>query len=293
MVYKSNDFSCSPQDEKWLFLHFNLSSMFINLKSRLLSLDTPVVMGILNYTEDSFYDGGRYTSRDKVLKRAGQILEEGAAIIDLGAVSTRPGAADVDEAMECRRVLEALEWILDAYPEALVSIDTWRAQVAREAIAAGAAMINDVSGGTFEPQMLEVVAEAQVPYCLMHTSAKPAVMQQQTHYENILAEMMQFFGKQLATLRQLGANDIIIDPGFGFGKTVEQNWQILDNLKLFTTFNLPLLVGLSRKSMIYKPLGITPEEALPATLEATKRAITNGANILRVHDVAATCALLK
>ena len=274
-------------------MHFNLSSMFINLKSRLLSLDTPVVMGILNYTEDSFYDGGRYTSKEKVLQRAAQILEEGAAIIDLGAVSTRPGAADVDEATECRRVLEALEWILTAYPEALVSIDTWRASVAKNAIQMGAAMINDVSGGTFEPEILKVVAEAQVPYCLMHTSAKPAVMQQQTHYDNILAEMMQFFGKQLATLRQLGANDVIIDPGFGFGKTVEQNWLILDNLKLFTTFNLPVLVGLSRKSMIYKPLGITPEEALPATLEATKRAIANGANILRVHDVAATCALLK
>ena len=267
--------------------------MFINLKSHLLSLEKPVVMGILNYTEDSFYDGGRYTSRDKVVQRAGQILSEGAAIIDLGAVSTRPGAADVDAETECRRVLEALEWILGAYPDALVSIDTWRAQVAQKAIEAGAAMINDVSGGTFEPDILKVVAEAQVPYCLMHTSAKPAVMQQQTHYDNILAEMLQFFGRQLATLRQLGANDIIIDPGFGFGKTVEQNWLILEELKLFTTFGLPVLVGLSRKSMIYKPLGITPEEALPATLEATKKAIANGASILRVHDVAATCELLR
>lgn len=267
--------------------------MYINLKSRLLSLGSPVVMGILNYTEDSFYDGGRYTSKEKVLQRASQILEEGAAIIDLGTVSTRPGAVDVDENIETARVMDALEWILTAFPDALVSVDTWRAGVARKAIASGAAMINDISGGTFDPKMFDVVSDAHVPYCLMHTSAKPSVMQQQTDYKNILAEMLQFFGQQLALLRQRGACDIIIDPGFGFGKTVEQNWLILDNLSLFSTFNLPVLVGLSRKSMIYKPLGISPDEALPATLEATKVAVAHGASILRVHDVAATCSLLR
>lgn len=267
--------------------------MYLNLKQHLISTEKPLIMGILNYTEDSFYDGGRYNSRDALVAHAKQMLSEGADIIDLGAVSTRPGAADLDEPVERERIVEAVRWIVEAAPEAIISIDTWRASVAQAAIDAGAAMINDISGGTFEPEILDVVAHSHVPYCLMHTTAKPSVMQLNTHYDNILGEMMQFFGKQLALLREKGINDVMLDPGFGFGKTVEQNWHVLNHLEVFSVFNLPILVGMSRKSMFYKPLGITPEEALPATLEAEKLAVAKGARIIRVHDVKETVEFLK
>lgn len=266
--------------------------MFFNFKQRLLSTEKPLVMGILNYTEDSFYDGGRYHSRELLVKRAVQMLDEGADIVDLGAVSTRPGAADLEEPIERERIVNAVRWILDVAPNAFISIDTWRASVAQAAIDAGAAMINDISGGTFEPEILDVVAQARVPYCLMHTTAKPSVMQQNTHYDNLLGEMMQFFGKQLAALYEKGINDVMLDPGFGFGKTIEQNWEILNHLDVFSVFNLPILVGLSRKSMFYKPLGITPAEALPATLKAENLAVEKGARILRVHDVKETVEML-
>lgn len=258
--------------------------MFINLKGHLCSLSHPLVMGILNYTEDSFYDGGRYTSEKNIIERVGQLLEEGADIIDIGTVSTRPGAMDVDETTEQSRIRQAVKIILEHFPETLISIDTWRASVAQIAIDEGAAMINDISGGTFDEEMIPTVAQARVPYCLMHTPAKPEVMQHHTKYENLIGDILRFFGAQVNKLKELGANDIILDPGFGFGKTLEQNYFLMRNLSAFTCFNLPVLVGISRKSMIYKLLETDAQHALNGTTTLNTIALLNGAKILRVHD---------
>lgn len=258
--------------------------MFINLKGNLCPLSHPLVMGILNYTEDSFYDGGQYTSEKKIIERAGQLLEEGADIIDIGTVSTRPGAMDVDETTELSRIRQAVKIILEHFPETLISIDTWRASVAQIAIDEGAAMINDISGGTFDEAMIPTVAKAKVPYCLMHSPAKPEVMQHHTKYENLIGDILRFFGAQVNKLKELGANDIILDPGFGFGKTLEQNYFLMRNLSAFTCFNLPVLVGISRKSMIYKLLETDAQHALNGTTTLNTIALLNGAKILRVHD---------
>lgn len=258
--------------------------MFINLKGNLCPLSHPLVMGILNYTEDSFYDGGQYTSEKKIIERAGQLLEEGADIIDIGTVSTRPGAMDVDETTELSRIRQAVKIILEHFPETLISIDTWRASVAQIAIDEGAAMINDISGGTFDEAMIPTVAKAKVPYCLMHSPAKPEVMQHYTQYENLIGDILRFFGTQVDKLKELGANDIILDPGFGFGKTLEQNYFLMRNLSAFTCFNLPVLVGISRKSMIYKLLETDAQHALNGTTTLNTIALLNGAKILRVHD---------
>lgn len=259
--------------------------MFINLKGHLCSLSHPLVMGILNYTEDSFYDGGRYTSEKNIIERAGQLLEEGADIIDIGTVSTRPGAMDVDETTERSRIRQAVKIILEHFPETFISIDTWRASVAQIAIDEGAAMINDISGGTFDEAMIPTVAKAKVPYCLMHSPAKPEVMQHHTKYENLIGDILRFFGAQVNKLKELGANDIILDPGFGFGKTLEQNYFLMKNLNAFDSFGLPILVGISRKSMIYKLLNTDAEHALNGTTVLNTIALMKGAHILRVHDV--------
>ena len=264
----------------------------LNISRQLLSLDHPLVMGILNITPDSFYDGGKYTTERAMLARAEQILEEGGDIIDIGAVSTRPGSRACGEAAELQAIDAAVRSVRDHFPEAVISVDTFRAVVARAAVQDGANIINDVSGGTFDEAMIPTVGELQVPYVLMHTTAMPDKMQQCTQYDDILADMLQYFGRQLEKLRDHAVHDIIIDPGFGFGKTVEQNYFLLDNLRVFKSLGFPLLIGISRKSMIYKPLGTTPEGALEGSLAATKVALQNGADILRVHDVAATKALL-
>lgn len=259
--------------------------MSLNFKGKLLSLDQPLVMGILNCTEDSFYDGGQYISDQQIVSRAAQILEEGAKLIDLGAVSTRPGAADIPEEVEKERIKKAVHLILQHFPQALISVDTWRASVAQLAIDEGAAMINDISGGTFDKDMISFVAQAKVPYCLMHCPTKPAIMQQHTQYENLIGDMLRFFAGQIAQLKTQGCNDIIIDPGFGFGKTLEQNYFLMQNLNAFQTLNLPILVGISRKSMIYKLLDTNPQEAMNGTTVLNTVALLKGANILRVHDV--------
>lgn len=261
--------------------------MHLNLKGKLLSLDTPAVMGIVNYTDDSFYDGSRCTTDKALLSKVDQMLEEGADIIDLGAVSTRPGAIEMDEKSEFEKIKSALKLILAFYPNALISVDTWRSSVAEMALFEGATMINDISGGTFDENMFSVIAKYNVPYCLMHTSAKPQIMQQITSYQNIIAEMLQFFGRQIDVLKSLGVNDIILDPGFGFGKSLDQNYFLMNNLQAFTTFNLPLLVGISRKSMIYKLLDVSPVDALNGTTVLNTVALMKGSNILRVHDVKA------
>lgn len=252
---------------------------------RLLSFSRPVVMGILNVTEDSFFDGGKYVDDAAVLRRAEQILREGAGVIDMGAVSTRPGAAEVPLEEEWRRLERPLQLITREFPEAVISIDTWRSEIAERSVNAGATIINDISGGTFDERMAEVVGRLCVPYVLMHTTATPDKMQQQTVGKNMLAEMFQFFGNQIDKFKRAGCHDIILDPGFGFGKTLEQNYYLLNNLPAFQIFEFPILVGISRKSMIYKLLETNPDHALNGTTAVNTIALMKGANILRVHDV--------
>lgn len=261
--------------------------MYLNLKGKLVSLEKPIIMGILNYTEDSFYSGSRFTDDGAVLKRTEQILKEGGTIIDLGAVSTRPGAVALNEEIEMERIKHIVNLIIKAFPEALISVDTWRSSVAQMAVGEGAAMINDISGGSFDEKMSTTIGKIQVPYCMMHTSAPPEIMQQHTTYSNIIADLLQFFGKQIEKFTHSGVADIIIDPGFGFGKTLEDNYHLLQNLNAFQTLGLPILVGISRKSMIYKLLNISPEESLNGTTALHIVALQNGSSILRVHDVAA------
>lgn len=257
----------------------------IRIREQLRDFSTPWVMGILNFTPDSFYDGGRYRTDSQLLEHAEKMLQEGADVIDVGAVSTRPGAADIPAEEERGKIEHLVSLLRKEFPEAVVSVDTWRAEVAESAILAGADIINDVSGGTFDARMAEVVGRYQVPYVLMHTTAKPNCMQQQVMGENPLAEMMQFFGNQLDIFKKAGCKDIILDPGFGFGKTLEQNYFLLRNLHAFKIFEMPILVGISRKSMIYKLLETTPEHALNGTTVLNTLALLQGANILRVHDV--------
>lgn len=242
-------------------------------------------MGILNVTEDSFYDGGKYLSENAILNRAEQILNENGDIIDIGAMSTRPNSLEIPEELENKRISETVAILRKHFPEAVLSIDTYRAKVAKTALNEGADMINDISGGTFEPEMIPTIGKYQVPYCLMHTTSKPTTMQQNTNYDDILAEMLQFFGTQIQKLQQHFVHDIIIDPGFGFGKTLEQNYFILKNLQVFQELGFPILVGISRKSMIYNLLETTPDKSLNGTTVVNSVALMRGASILRVHDV--------
>ncbi len=250
-----------------------------------LSLGTPLVMGILNVTTDSFYDGGKYTSELEILQRTEQILSEGGDIIDIGAMSTRPDAQEIPEKEEMSRIVAAVRIIRTRFPEAVISIDTYRSTVAQAAVEAGADMVNDISGGTFDPNMIPSIGKLQVPYCLMHTPAKPSVMQQYTNYHDLLGDMLRFFGRQLEQLHAHHVHDIIIDPGFGFGKTLEQNYFLMKNLDVFQELGYPILVGISRKSMIYKLLDSTPDQALNGTTSLNTIALMKGASILRVHDV--------
>ena len=245
----------------------------------------PLIMGILNVTEDSFYDGGRYITEKDILIRAEQILAEGGDIIDIGAMSTRPDAMEIPESVEIDRIVKAVEVTRSRFPETVLSIDTYRAAVAEAAVKVGADMINDISGGTFDPDMIPTIGKLQVPYCLMHTTAKPSEMQQHTDYEDILADILRFFGTQIEKLHEHHVHDIILDPGFGFGKTLEQNYFLMKNLETFQQLGFPILVGISRKSMIYKLLDTTPEHALNGTTALNTVALMKGAAILRVHDV--------
>jgi len=258
--------------------------MMYNLNGKL-SSNAPLIMGILNVTEDSFYDGGKYTTETAILGRATQILSEGGDIIDIGAMSTRPNAQEISEQEEQTRIVNAVRILREHFPAAILSIDTYRASVAEAAVKAGAHFINDISGGTFDPEMIPTIGRLQVPYCLMHTPAKPSEMQQHTNYQDILAEIMQFFGRQLEQLHAHAVHDIILDPGFGFGKNLKQNYFLMQNLEIFHELGYPLLVGISRKSMIYKLLETTPDNALNGTTVLNTIALMKGAHILRVHDV--------
>lgn len=258
----------------------------IQCKGQLLELSRPVVMGILNATPDSFFDGGRYTDENRLLHQAEKMLLEGASILDIGGASSRPGAATVTEAEELGRVLPAIEIVLKNFPDALLSVDTWRASVARSAVEAGACIVNDISAGELDPEMFETVAQLQVPYILMHMQGTPDTMQQAPHYEEVVTEVLDFFIRKTAVLRSLGVKDIVLDPGFGFGKTLEHNFSLLKNLHVFHhVMDLPLLAGLSRKSMICKTLGVKPADALNGTTALHMVALQQGASILRVHDV--------
>lgn len=260
----------------------------INCRGKLLDLSKrPVVMGILNVTPDSFYDGGSYiANHDAILRRVDEILEQGAGMIDVGGYSTRPGAADVTPEEEWIRVSSALEIIQKHHPDAIVSVDTFRASVAkRSVLEGGASIINDISAGTLDADLLPVVAELNVPYILMHMQGTPETMQQNPHYEDVTKEVIFQLSNQLAEVRNLGIHDVIIDPGFGFGKTLDDNYKLMDEMDQFSVFELPILVGVSRKSMIYKLLGTSPSEALNGTSVLNTISLMKGANILRVHDV--------
>lgn len=259
--------------------------MTINCKGSLINLSVPKVMGILNITPDSFYDGGQHNSESNIIQQVENMLSEGATFIDIGAYSSRPGAHHISEKEELQRILPVVDLLLKEYPEILISIDTFRSAVAKKTIDHGAAMINDISGGNMDPKMFATVAELQVPYILMHMLGTPQNMQDDPSYENVTTELIAFFADKISTLRNLKLNDIIIDVGFGFGKTVAHNFELLQNLALFKNLDAPILAGMSRKSMLYKTLGITPQEALNATTSANTIALLNGASILRVHDV--------
>ena len=261
--------------------------MDILINGKLTTYSRPVIMGIVNFTDDSFYSGSRCGSEAAVVQMAERHVSEGCDWLDIGAASTRPGANDVDLKTELKRITAAVSALRRRFPEIPISVDTWRAEVAAAAIDAGANIINDISGGTFDSLMFDTVAKLKVPYILMHTSAKPSEMQNKTQYDNILGDILQFLGDKISQLREKGVSDIIIDPGFGFGKTLEQNYHILKNMLFFRELNCPILAGVSRKSMIYKALDTTPEESLLGTAVVNFAALQYGADILRVHDVKA------
>ncbi len=257
----------------------------IRCGSRLLDLRKPVVMGILNLTPDSFFDGGRFNSQDMALQQAERMLEQGATLLDLGGMSSRPGAEIIPAEEELRRLLPSLKAIRKAFPDAFISVDTIRAEVADAATGEGADLINDISAGMLDEAMFATIARLQVPYVIMHMRGTPKTMRQQTDYEDVLVEVLDFLIGRAGKLRDLGVGDIILDPGFGFGKTVEQNYRLLSHLHAFRLTDFPVLAGLSRKSMIGKVIGTTPAESLNGTTALHMVALQQGASILRVHDV--------
>lgn len=257
----------------------------INCKGTLINLSTPKVMGIVNVTPDSFFDGGKLTNSNEILFQVEKMLVDGATFIDLGGYSSKPGAEFVSEAEELNRVIPIVKLLVENFPDVLLSIDTFRSEIAKQAIEYGAALINDISAGMLDEKMLETVAKLQVPYIMMHMKGTPQTMQSLTNYDDLLKEMNFYFSEQIAKARRFGLNDIIIDPGFGFAKTLEQNYNLLQNLELLQFHDLPILAGISRKSMIYKALETSPEEALNGTTFLHAFCLQKGANILRVHDV--------
>jgi dihydropteroate synthase len=259
--------------------------MFINCKGSLVDLSTPKVMGILNCTPDSFFDGGKYKDESRLLQQAGKMLADGAAFIDIGAYSSKPNAEFVSETEELNRIVPVVELLLKHFPDALLSVDTFRSAVAKACVESGATIVNDISAGMLDSKMLQTVGQLKVPYIMMHMRGTPQTMVKLTQYDDIVKEMLFYFSERVAAARSLGINDIIIDPGFGFAKTLEQNYEVLGKAELFQIMGLPLLAGLSRKSMIYKLLGTTPKEALNATTALNTVALVKGAAILRVHDV--------
>jgi dihydropteroate synthase len=259
--------------------------MTIRCKEQLIDLASPKVMGILNVTPNSFFDGGKYKNDSEILSRVEKMLINGATFIDIGAYSSKPSAEFVSGEEELQRIVPIVKLILEHFPETLISIDTFRSEVAKACIENGAAIINDISAGILDDKMLETIAKYNVPYIMMHMRGTPQTMQTMTNYDNIVKEILFYFSERIAKARSLGINDLIVDPGFGFAKTLEQNYEVLQKMELFEILELPLLAGFSRKSMIYKTLHSSAEEALNGTTVLNTIALTKGAKILRVHDV--------
>lgn len=257
----------------------------LNCKGKLMVIDQPIVMGIINATPDSFYSGSRANMPDEILFGAEKMITDGATILDIGGQSTRPSSEQIPAEEELERVLPAIEAVHKKFPDQIISIDTFYSKVAKEAINAGASIVNDVSAGTIDPDLLSTVAELSVPYILMHMLGKPKDMQLKPEYKNVTLDVFDFLNFKIDELTKLGIYDIIVDVGFGFGKTASHNFQLLRELSFFQQLSKPLMVGLSRKATIYKTLGVTPEEALNGTTVMNTMALMNGANILRVHDV--------
>ena len=259
--------------------------MTLNCNGKLIDLTSPKVMGILNVTPNSFYDGGKHTEEKVILKQVEKMLLEGATFIDVGGYSSKPNAEEVSEEQELQRILPVVQNISKEFPNTVISIDTFRSKVAQAAVENGAAIINDISAGNLDVKMMETVAQLQVPYIMMHMKGTPQTMQSLTQYENIIKEMLFYFSEKIALARSFGINDLILDPGFGFAKTVDQNFEVLNKLDLFQMTELPILAGLSRKSMIYKTLNTSAQFALNGTTSLNTISLMKGAKILRVHDV--------
>lgn len=267
--------------------------MTINCKGKLINLSPPKVMGILNVTPDSFYDGGKHNQEKDILKHVEKMLLEGATFIDVGAYSSKPNADFVSEDEELKRIIPIVTSIIKAFPNVLLSIDTFRSTVAKQSIDIGAALVNDISAGKLDENMLNTIARLHVPYSMMHMRGTPQTMQQHTNYKNLTKELLFYFSERIAAARHLGIVDLMVDPGFGFAKTKEQNFELLNHLKLFEILELPLLVGVSRKSMIYKTLENSAKEALNGTTVLNTIALQKGASILRVHDVKEAIECIK
>ena len=268
--------------------------MTINCKGRLIDLRKPKVMGILNVTPDSFYDGGKYKDPSGILRQTDKMITEGASFIDVGAYSSRPGAHDIPEEEEVSRIVPIIDLLMATFPEILLSIDTFRSKVAQECLSHGAAIINDISAGSLDPEMMKTVAKARVPYIMMHMKGTPQTMKDLNTYDDLMVDLCYYFSEKIAQARALGIHDLIIDPGFGFAKNISQNFELLQKLELLRTFDVPVLAGISRKSMIYKVLRGTASEALNGSTALHMVALQKGVSILRVHDVkeAVECVLL-
>lgn len=268
-------------------------TLTFNARGKLIDLQRPKIMGILNLTEDSFFDGGRYSSLELAIDKAEEHVLNGADILDIGACSTRPGAKMISQEEEISRLLPLVKQLNKVLPQIPISIDTFRAEVAKKTVDAGASMINDISAGQLDSNMFKTIAELQVPYIIMHMRGTPETMQSLTDYDDLVNDIAFYFGQKIAALRKLGVKDIILDPGFGFSKTLEQNFELLKRLEELHYFNLPILAGISRKSMIYKKLGVTPDEALHDTIALNAILLQKNTHILRVHDVKEAKELIK
>lgn len=270
-----------------------MSKKSLNINGSLLDISSPIVMGIINLTADSFYDGGKIKTNKNLLDKVEKMLAEGAAILDVGAYSTRPGAADIPLEVEMQNAVNGIQSILSEFPDVIVSVDTFRSAVGKQAIENGASIINDVSGGNLDGQMFDTVASLNVPYIMMHMRGNPQTMSELTQYDNLISEIIDYFNNKIKLLNNKGVSDVIIDPGFGFAKTIEQNFQLLNGLELLSFLESPILCGVSRKSMIWKSLEVTADEALNGTTALNNTCLMKGASILRVHDVKEAMETIK
>ena len=264
-----------------------------NLNGKLFSFDKPLIMGIINMTPDSFFDGGKYNSCDKALVKIENMLDQGASIIDIGGCSTRPGSESISISEEWIRIEKIIKQSIKFFPKIIISVDTFRSDIAKRALIEGASIINDISGGSYDSNMYKVVSNFNAPYVLMHLRGIPKNMMEKTNYENLMVELLKYFSKKIKRLNKFGINDVILDPGFGFAKDYNQNYEILKNLSLLKKFNLPILVGLSRKLFVKKKFGSSNVDSLKGTIKLNEMAINNGANILRVHDVEENLFLIR